>query len=49
MHLGIRNEEAHKKLKLLAANPNVYVAGYAQKRLDSWEKEQGRKAFHFLP
>ena len=45
----IGNEEAYEKLKLLAANPNAHVAGYAQKRLDSWEKEQGRKAFHFLP
>ncbi|MFD2720948.1 HEAT repeat domain-containing protein [Hymenobacter monticola] len=45
----IGNEEAYAKLKLLAANSNLYVAGYAQKRLDSWVKEQGRKAFHFLP
>lgn len=45
----IGNEEAYEKLRLLAANPNVHVAGYAQKRLDSWEKEQSRKAFHFLP
>ncbi|MBD2721815.1 HEAT repeat domain-containing protein [Hymenobacter armeniacus] len=45
----IGNEEAYEKLKLLAANPNAHVAGYAQKRLDSREKEQGRKAFHFLP
>jgi hypothetical protein len=45
----IGNKEAYEKLKLLAANSNTHVAGYAQKRLDSWEKEQGRKAFHFLP
>ena len=45
----IGNEEAYEKLKLLAANPNVHIAGYAQKRLDLWEKEQGRKAFQFIP
>ena len=45
----IGNKEAYEKLKLLAANSNIHVAGYAQKRLDSWDKEQGRRAFYFLP
>jgi hypothetical protein len=45
----IGNEEAYEKLEFLVANPNAHLAGYAQKRLDSWEKEQGRKAFQFLP
>ena len=43
----IGNEAAHRKLQLLAAHPNFHVAGYAQKRIESWEEEQGRKAFHF--
>jgi hypothetical protein len=45
----IGNEPAYRKLQLLASNPNIYLAGCAQKRIDSWEKEQNRKAFHFLP
>ena len=45
----IGNGEAYQKLQLLTANTNPEIAGYAQKRIDLWEKEQGRKAFHFLP
>lgn len=45
----VGNEAAYRKLQLLTASPNVHIVGYAQKRIDSWEKEQGRKAFRFLP
>ena len=45
----IGNAEAYQKLQLLISNTNPAIAGYAQKRIDSWEKEQARKAFHFLP
>lgn len=45
----IGNEAAYRKLQLLASNPNAHLAGYAQKRIHSWENEQDRKAFHFLP
>ncbi len=45
----IGNGEAYQKLKSLTTNTNLEIAVYAQKRIDSWEKEQNRKAFHFLP
>lgn len=39
----IGTTEARSLLKQLATNENEYIAGYAQKRLDNWDKEQGRK------
>jgi len=45
----IGNENAYQKLQLLSTNSNAHIARYAQKRVDSWSKEQGRKAFHFAP
>lgn len=45
----IGNDAAYHKLQLLVSNSNIHIAGYAQKRIDSWEKEQNRKAFHYFP
>jgi hypothetical protein len=38
----IGNESAYHKLQLLAANSNPHIAGYAQKRLNSWDKVADR-------
>lgn len=35
--------EAREKLRLLAANADSEIAGYAQKRLDNWTAETARK------
>jgi hypothetical protein len=35
--------EAFAKLELLAASNNPVIAGYAQKRIDNWQKERDRK------
>jgi hypothetical protein len=39
----IGTPEAQAKLRLLAANSDETIAGYAQKRLDNWEDELSRK------
>jgi hypothetical protein len=39
----IGTREAREKLRLLAGGDDPEIAGYAQKRLDSWDEELGRK------
>lgn len=39
----IGTPEALEKLRLLAADENPLIAGYAQKRIDNWEQERDRK------
>lgn len=40
----IGTPEALSKLQLLAKGENQLIAGYAQKRIDSWKSERHRKA-----
>jgi len=39
----IGTPEAKSKLQLLTSNENPLIAGYAKKRLDSWDDERPRK------
>ncbi len=39
----IGTPEARLALEKLEKNPNAHIAGYARRRLASWEKELGRK------
>jgi hypothetical protein len=39
----IGTEDAFAKLQLLAASDDPVIAGYAQKRIDNWQKEKDRK------
>jgi hypothetical protein len=43
----IGTPEAHQALTRLAACDNPLIAGYANKRLTSWQKELPRKGRHF--
>jgi hypothetical protein len=42
----IGTAEAKRRLEDLASSKNTTISGYARRRLDMWEKEQGRKVPH---
>ena len=42
----IGTPEARMHLERLAHNSDAEIAGYAQKRLDNWEREMGRKGLN---